>query len=82
MIQTEIWEANPEKPGFVNIVISAPNLLDAVTITSKKRTTEISYIETVKVHNISSKELLKAACCNLAESFDTTPAVDASWRIG
>lgn len=67
-----------EKSGFVNIVISAPNLLDAVTITSKKRTTEISYIETVKVHNISSKELLKAACCNLAESFDTTPAVDAS----
>ncbi|MBK9734900.1 MAG: TonB-dependent receptor [Saprospiraceae bacterium] len=67
-----------DKSGFVNIVISTPNLLDAVTITHKKRTTEISYLETVKVQNISSKELLKAACCNLAESFDTTPAVDAS----
>ncbi|MBC7884363.1 MAG: carboxypeptidase-like regulatory domain-containing protein, partial [Saprospiraceae bacterium] len=67
-----------DKSGFVNIIISSPNLLDAVTITHKKRTTEISYLETVKVQNISSKELLKAACCNLAESFDTTPAVDAS----
>lgn len=45
---------------------------------SIKRSTEISYLETVKVHQISSKELLKAACCNLAESFDTTPAIDAS----
>lgn len=66
------------KAGKVNIVISSPNLLDAVEIIHKKRTTEISYLETVKVLNISSKELLKAACCNLAESFDTTPAVDAS----
>jgi copper chaperone CopZ len=67
-----------EKPGHINITISAPNLLDAVEITHKKRSTEISYLETVKVHQISSKELLKAACCNLAESFDTTPAIDAS----
>jgi outer membrane receptor for ferrienterochelin and colicins len=66
------------KPGNVNIVISSPNLLDAVEITHKKRPSEISYLETVKVLQISSKELLKAACCNLAESFDTTPAVDAS----
>lgn len=68
-----------QKAGSINIIISeASNLLDAVEITHKKRTTEISYLETVKVYQISSKELLKAACCNLAESFDTTPAVDAS----
>lgn len=68
-----------EKAGPVNIVISEnTNLLDAIEITHKKRSTEISYLETVKVHQISSKELLKAACCNLAESFDTTPAIDAS----
>ncbi len=68
-----------EKGGKVNITISkASNVLDAIEITHKKRSTEISYIETVKVQHISSKELLKAACCNLAESFDTTPAIDAS----
>ena len=67
-----------DQAGIVSITISTPNLLDAIEITHKKRTTEISYLQTVKVQNISSKELLKAACCNLAESFDTTPAIDAS----
>ncbi|MFZ1456391.1 MAG: TonB-dependent receptor [Saprospiraceae bacterium] len=67
-----------EKAGNISVTISSPNLLDAIEIVHKKRSTEISYLETVKVHQISSKELLKAACCNLAESFDTTPAIDAS----
>lgn len=68
-----------DRPGSVNIVISEnANILDAIEITHHRRSTEISYLETVKIQQISSKELLKAACCNLAESFDTTPAVDAS----
>ena len=29
--------------------------------------------------NISSQELLKAACCNLAESFETTPSIDVNF---
>ncbi|MBK9150398.1 MAG: TonB-dependent receptor [Saprospiraceae bacterium] len=64
--------------GFVRIVMVSNTVLDAVTISHKKRTTEVSYLDPIKTQNISSKELLKAACCNLAESFDTTPAIDAS----
>jgi outer membrane receptor for ferrienterochelin and colicins len=64
--------------GFVRIVMVSNTVLDAVEISHKKRTTEISYLDPIKLQNISSKELLKAACCNLAESFDTTPAIDAS----
>ena len=30
-------------------------------------------------YDISSKELLKAACCNLSESFETNPTVDVSY---
>ena len=67
-----------EKPGNINITISTPNVLNEVTITHKRKSTEISYLDPVKVYQISSKELLKAACCNLAESFDTTPAIDAT----
>lgn len=67
-----------ERAGDVSIIISTPSVLDEVTITHKRRTTEISYLEPIKIHKISSTELLKAACCNLAESFDTTPAIDAS----
>jgi outer membrane receptor for ferrienterochelin and colicins len=68
-----------EKAGTVRIVVSPQaTVLEAVEISYKRRTTEVSFIDPVKIQQISSKELLKAACCNLAESFDTTPAVDAS----
>lgn len=67
-----------EKAGNISITISTPNLLNEVTISHKRKSTEISYLEPIKVYQISSKELLKAACCNLAESFDTTPAIDAA----
>ncbi|GIR82166.1 MAG: hypothetical protein CM15mP83_8920 [Flavobacteriaceae bacterium] len=29
--------------------------------------------------NVSSDELLKAACCNLSESFETNPAIDVNF---
>ena len=67
-----------EQMGFLKIVLEERIVLDAVEITHRKRTTEVSYLDPVKIQSISKKELLKAACCNLAESFDTTPAVDAS----
>lgn len=67
-----------EKTGNINITISTLNVLNEVQIVHKKRSTEVSYLQPVKVQQISSKELLKAACCNLAESFDTTPAIDAA----
>lgn len=65
--------------GYVNIIISSSSkLLDVVEISHRKKTTTISFLDITKVQQISSKELLKAACCNLAESFDTTPSIDAS----
>lgn len=68
-----------ENGGNIEIVIEAAStILDAVEISHRKRTTEVSFLDVVKVQSISSKELLKAACCSLAESFDTTPAIDAS----
>ncbi|MBK9254857.1 MAG: TonB-dependent receptor [Saprospiraceae bacterium] len=68
-----------EMKGFLKIVLTSNIVMDAIEISHKKRTTEISYLDPVKIQQISSKELLKAACCNLAESFDTTPAIDASF---
>lgn len=65
--------------GFLKIVLDKNIVLDAIEIKHKKRTTEISYLDPIKIQSISQKELLKAACCNLAESFDTTPAIDASF---
>jgi len=67
-----------KSPGDVKIVMSAPVIIEGVIISYRRKSTEISYLDVVKIQNISSKELLKAACCSLAESFDTTPAIDAS----
>lgn len=50
-----------------------------IVITQKRFATEISLLTMQKTERISSKELLKAACCNLSESFETTPSVDVSF---
>ena len=36
-------------------------------------------LSSANVLKISSEELLKAACCNLAESFETTPSIDVNF---
>lgn len=50
--------------------------LDEIEITSKKRATQKSFLQTKNVYTVNSEELLKAACCNLAESFETNPSID------
>lgn len=50
-----------------------------IKITKRRAPTEISLLTMQKTEFISSKELLKAACCNLSESFETTPSVDVSF---
>lgn len=65
--------------GPVKITLKSSVSLDAVTVESRKRSTEISYLEARKVEKIGEKELMKAACCNLSESFETTPGVDVAF---
>jgi outer membrane receptor for ferrienterochelin and colicins len=67
---------NPEKE--LKIVFPYRQKLKDVTIRQKRFATEISLMEIAKTERISAKELLKAACCNLSESFETTPSVDVA----
>lgn len=53
--------------------------LDAVTIKSRKQATARSYLQAQNVITVSSDELLKAACCNLSESFETNPSIDVNF---
>ncbi|GAA3603037.1 TonB-dependent receptor [Flavivirga amylovorans] len=53
--------------------------LDAVTIKSRKQATSKSYLQAANVFTVSSDELLKAACCNLSESFETNPSIDVNF---
>jgi outer membrane receptor for ferrienterochelin and colicins len=53
--------------------------LDEVTLTQRRKASQKSFIETQNILKISSEELLKAACCNLSESFETNPAIDVNF---
>ena len=53
--------------------------LKEVKLVKKKKGIQKSYTVTSNTSLITSKELLKAACCNLAESFETNPSIDVNF---
>lgn len=53
--------------------------VDEVVVTGKKETVSNSFYAAVNKITLNESELLKAACCNLAESFETNPAVDVNF---
>ncbi len=67
--------------GFHQIaaVMYPANFLEVVEVKHRKRATEVSFIDPIKTYKIDEKELLKAACCNLSESFETNAAVDVTF---
>ena len=75
--------------GFINDTISSNNEsqkyiykkldLEEVVVTYNTKSSSVSLLSSANILNISSEELLKAACCNLAESFETTPSIDVNF---
>ena len=53
--------------------------LDEVVVMKRKNTIQKSYFKTMNIVSVSSDELLKAACCNVSESFETNPSIDVSF---
>lgn len=53
--------------------------LNEITIESKRNAVQKSFLSTTNMFTVNSEELLKAACCNLAESFETNPSIDVSF---
>ncbi len=63
----------------LEITLRSGELLNTVEVVYRRRTTETSLLAPIKVQQIGEQELMKAACCNLSESFETTPAADVSF---
>jgi outer membrane receptor for ferrienterochelin and colicins len=59
--------------------LSGSTELDAAVIEKRRKTTERSYVNATNISTMGSKELLKAACCNIAESFETNPSIDVNF---
>lgn len=53
--------------------------VEGVQVTGERSATVIDYMSAASVQRMTSKELTRAACCNLSESFETNPAVDVSF---
>jgi outer membrane receptor for ferrienterochelin and colicins len=60
-------------------MIEDENILDEVVVDKKRKTIQKSYFKTQNITNVSSEELLKAACCNISESFETNPSIDVNY---
>ena len=63
----------------INITLGGGYELQAIEISYKKKATSYSFLTPGKVQLLGEGELAKAACCNLSESFETTPSIDVSF---
>jgi outer membrane receptor for ferrienterochelin and colicins len=57
----------------------AQDTLKSVKIETNSKSLKKSFSGTANTTILTSKELLKAACCNLAESFETNPSIDVNF---
>ena len=64
---------------FCSLQLSAQDTLKTVKVESTRKSILKSFTVTGNTSAMTSKELLKAACCNLAESFETNPSIDVNF---
>lgn len=62
---------------FVNVF--SQDTLKTVKVEASRKSLLKSYSITANTTVLTSHELLKAACCNLAESFETNPSIDVNF---
>lgn len=68
---------NIDKPLSVNL--SSGVMLNEVEIAYRTNGTDISYMNAMKLEILNERSLMKAACCNLSESFETNPSIDVNF---
>ena len=63
----------------IKIVLKSEQELAAVTVEGWRPTTSFDNVSNINLVTMNEKELFKAACCNLSESFETNPSVDVAF---
>lgn len=70
--------ADPMK--YIEVTLTEDtNQLESVEVEHKRKNTEKLSYKTTNLIQINKGELLKAACCNLSDSFETNTSVDVSF---
>ncbi len=65
--------------SFLTIKLKAVEELTEVVLSKSLKSTEHSLFKATNVQTMGQKELLKAACCNISESFSTNPSIDVNY---
>lgn len=63
----------------LRVELSSVTVLKEVTVQGWRPSTFANTTSGINLVQMSEKELFKAACCNLSESFETNPSVDVSF---
>ncbi len=71
-------EINSTEP--VRILLKKSVNLKEVDVTARKEALAISTLNPINSIKITQVELLKAACCNLSEAFETNPSVNVAYK--
>jgi len=69
-----------QQNSFQKVLMKKSVQLKEVEVASKQNSTFISTINPINTERVTEKELLKAACCNLSESFETNPTVNVAYK--
>lgn len=76
--KTDSLSVKPDSK-FILIKLKTDNQLQEIEIISERNSTEISFLNPMKIETLTERLLMKAACCNLSESFETNPSVDVNF---
>lgn len=63
----------------VKVILANGNQLKEVEVTARQRSSFVPSTATMRTQVMTERELFKAACCNLSESFETNPSVDVAY---
>ncbi|MBK9412429.1 MAG: TonB-dependent receptor [Bacteroidetes bacterium] len=66
--------------SFKTISLSKNKELKEVEISAKREDLMISTMQPINTQKITEGELLKAACCNLSEAFETNPTINVAYK--
>jgi len=64
----------------LKIILASGKQLNEIKVYAKQRSTYLSALTPIRTQVMTERELFKAACCNLSESFETNPSVDVSYN--
>lgn len=63
----------------LRIILASGKHLQEVKVSARQKASYVSLLNPIRTQVMTDRELFKAACCNLSESFETNPSVDVSY---